>query len=325
MRVLKTILAGSVPVGLVVVAFLNAKAVTSLVEATVDTSLVMPHVGAASIGEALPAAPRPTADAILDRNPFDHVTGSLRPPNDAPIDDGRSIDNEDPFSAPLCEGVRSLVVVGAKDQKVAFAALDYGGQRLLRRQGGEVGPAEVAYVGDDRVWLRGRTEGSARSAGDRGRLCQAPVHGAPPPPPPVKVDAPARPGSELAVGGTRSATELAIEKKIMKTGPNEYAIDRSAVDLILEAQTELMKSRIVPEKEGDRVVGVRVLNVKPGSVLSMLGIENNDRLETINGMEVSSPEKMLEVYARIRGGAADKMQIHLTRGGKPLNIDYAIK
>lgn len=314
MRMLKTILAASVPVGLAVVAFLNAKAVTSLVEGTIDTSLVMPSVAGASIGEALPAAPRPTADAILDRNPFDHLTGSLRPPNDGPIDNGLSIQNEDPFSAPLCEGVRSLVVVGAKDQKVAFAALDYGGKRLLRRQGGEVGPAEVAYVGDDRVWLRGRMG-----------LCQAPVHGAPPPLPPVKVDAPARPGGELAAGATRSATELAIEKKIMKTGPNEYAIERSAVDLILEAQTELMKSRIVPEKEGDRVVGVRVLNVKPGSVLSMLGIENNDRLETINGMEVSSPEKMLEVYARIRGGASDKMQIHLTRGGKPLNIDYAIR
>lgn len=313
MRVLKSMLAASVPVGLALVAFLNAKAVSSLVEGTIDTDLLLPRVAAANAAEALPTAPRPTADAILDRNPFDHVTGSLRPPV-PPGDEGVPLRDDDPFGAPICSGVRSVVVIGARDQKVAFAALEYEGKRLLRRQGGDVGPAQVAWVGDDRVWLRG-------SMG----LCQAPVHGAPPPSPlPVKVDAPARPGGELGAP-TRSPTEIAIEKKIMKTGPNEYAIERSGVDLILEAQTELMKSRIVPEKEGDRVVGVRVLNVKPGSVLSMLGIENGDRLETINGMEVSSPEKMLEVYARIRGGATDKMQIHLTRGGKATNIDYTIR
>lgn len=316
-------LAASVPVGLALVAFLNAKAVSSLVEGTIDTDLLLPRVAAANAAEALPVAPRPTADAILDRNPFDHVTGSLRPPV-PPGDEGVPLREDDPFGAPICSGVRSVVVVGARDQKVAFAALEYEGKRLLRRQGGDVGAAQVAWVGDDRVWLRGSLQGSARSAGDRGGLCQAPVHGAPAPPTPLKVDAPARPGGELG-GATRSPTEIAIEKKIMKTGPNEYAIERSGVDLILEAQTELMKSRIVPEKEGDRVVGVRVLNVKPGSVLSMLGVENGDRLETINGMEVSSPEKMLEVYARIRGGAADKMQIHLTRGGKATNIDYTIR
>ena len=96
------------------------------------------------------------------------------------------------------------------------------------------------------------------------------------------------------------------------------------MDRILEAQAELMKQRIVQDKEGDRVVGVKVYGIKAGSVLAMLGIENGDRLETLNGFEMSNPEKMLEAYARLRSGA-DKLQIHLTRNGKPINVDYTIR
>ena len=72
------------------------------------------------------------------------------------------------------------------------------------------------------------------------------------------------------------------------------------------------------------VVGVKISGIKSGSVLAMLGIENGDRLETLNGFEMSNPEKMLEAYARLRSGA-DKLQIHLTRNGKPVNVDYTIR
>jgi general secretion pathway protein C len=85
-----------------------------------------------------------------------------------------------------------------------------------------------------------------------------------------------------------------------------------------------MKQRIVQDKEGDHVMGVKIFGIKSGSVLSMLGIQNGDRLETLNGFEMSNPEKMLEVYARLRTGA-DKLQLHLTRAGKPINVDYTVR
>lgn len=320
MRALRTLLTAAVPVGIAVIAFLNASAVSALVGGTVSGSLVMP----AAIGEARAASTSTSlaadaqavamarldaksAKAILDRNPFDHVTGPLRPPPGPGEGPARHLDL-DPATAPLCEGVRPLVVVGDEDQSVAFASLDYGGKRILRKRGGDVGDSRVAYVGRDRVWLEG-TNG----------LCQALLFGAgvPPPRPPVPE------GATPAAG--RSAFELEIEKKIVKTGPNEFAVDRSAVDRILEAQQEIMKSRLMPEKEGDRVVGMKILGIKPGSVVGMLGIENGDRLESINGYEISNPEKMLEAYARLRTGAIDKMTVHLTRGGKPINVDYTIR
>ena len=315
MRIFRALLAAAVPVGIVTVAFLNARAVGALVEGTMSVDMPMP-VAASVIANAEPArlfASKPTADAILDRNPFDHLTGSLRP--SLPMPDGPPPDlDTDPRTAPLCVGVKPLVLVGAEDQTVAFASLEVDGKRVLRKRGGEVGDKHVAYVGRDSVWLEG-------SKG----LCQALLFGIAPKSADDSGGA-GRSAADPKPGGQTGQTQLEIDvgKQIAKVGPNEYVIERSAVDRILEAQAELMKQRIVQEKEGDRVVGVRVFGIKSGSVLAMLGIENGDRLETLNGFEMSNPEKMLEAYARLRSGA-DKLQIHLTRKGNPINVDYTIR
>jgi general secretion pathway protein C len=306
MRLPRALLAGLVPVSVVLIAFLNARAVSALIEGTMGSAARVPAPAPPGGPELLAAAHgRPSANAILDRNPFDHLTGPLREAASSTVD--APPDDADPASAPLCEGVRPVVVVGNEDQTVAFAALDVGGKRILRKRGGEVGAATVAYVGRDRVWLRGRMG-----------LCQAPLFGAPLPPA-VRPERAADPSTQK-----QSPLEIEVGKQIAKVGPNEYVIERSAVDRILEAQAELMKQRIVQDKEGDRVVGVKIFGIKPGSVLGMLGIENGDRLETLNGFDMSNPEKMLEAYARLRTGA-DKLQIHLTRAGKPINVDYTIR
>ena len=314
MRIFRALVAGGVPASILTAAFLDAKAVGAMVEGTMSAGMPMPV--AASISAAGPArlaARQPTADAILDRNPFDHVTGSLRPSLPTPDGPPPALDTN-PRTAPLCVGVKPLVLVGAEDQTVAFASLEVDGKRVLRKRGGEVGDKHVAYVGRDRVWLEG----------SRG-LCQALLFGVAPKSSGASDDAggAGRSAADPRPGG-QTQLEIDVGKQIAKVGPNEYVIERSAVDRILEAQAELKNPRIVQEKEGDRVVGVRVYGVKSGSVLSMLGIENGDRLETLNGFEISNPEKMLEAYARVRSGA-DKLTIHLTRNGKPINVDYTIR
>ena len=291
------------PAAISLAALLQARGLSALVEATVG--------GGVPLGEARPVARDVTAarrqdriaDPILDRNPFDHVTGALRARN---ARSGEPSERDtDPAAAPRCEGVRPLVVVSNDDAQVAVAVLEVGGQRVLRRRGGDVGGKRVAYVGRDRVWLEGE-------AG----LCQALLFGQAPP---LEADRIASSPSSAP----RSALEVDVAHHIVKRGPGEYAIDRPTVDRILEAQQELMKARVIPEKEGDRIVGMTLSGIKTGSVLALLGLENGDRLESINGFEVSDPEKMLEAYVRLR--LADRLTVHLTRRGKPTNLDYTIR
>ena len=51
--------------------------------------------------------------------------------------------------------------------------------------------------------------------------------------------------------------------------------------------------------------------------------ENGDRLQTINGFDMTSPEKALEAYARLR--TADHLTVQVNRKGSNTNLDYNIK
>ena len=53
--------------------------------------------------------------------------------------------------------------------------------------------------------------------------------------------------------------------------------------------------------------------MRPDTLLGMLGMENGDRLQTINGFDMTSPEKALEAYARLR--TADHLTVPVNRKG----------
>jgi general secretion pathway protein C len=214
------------------------------------------------------------------------------------------------MNSPACDGVKLLVVVASTDPDWSFASFQVGGEgkNVLRRRGQDVSGKNVEYIGWDRAFL---------STGKS--LCQAQLFkpGAP--------ETPAATPAPVASAGAPGAVNPDIAKGIRKVGANEWDIDRSVVDKILENQAELMKTaRIIPDKEGDKVKGVRLFGIQSGSLLSLLGMENGDRLQTINGFDVSSPEKALEAYARLRAGA-DKLQLQINRRGTDSNLDYNIK
>lgn len=304
-----------------IAALLNAQAVTQLVGIGLgpDEKALSAVPAVARVGPAPAATTRnPSAEAILNRNPFDHVTGSLKPP---PVADENAsagpVDTSDPWNAPKCDGVGKLLIIAASsDPDWSFAAFANAsdGKGIMRRRGGDVNGKQVHFVGWDRVWLQ-----------SGGALCQvslfdkpgeAKTAAAPAAPPPASSAPPTRGGAK--------PLDPAMAKGIQKVSANEYNIDRSVVDKILENQADLMRqARIVPEQENGRVVGIRLFGVRNDTLLGVLGMENGDRLQTINGFEMGSPEKALEAYARLR--TADKLTISLNRRGQNMNIDYNIK
>ncbi|WP_437506719.1 type II secretion system protein GspC [Sorangium sp. So ce1099] len=260
-----------------------------------------------------------SAGAILSRNPFDSVTGPL---DGKPVElpnVQQEMNNKDPYADPSCDGARVLLITQADDPAWSFAAMaGSDGKAILRRQGDEISGQTVYYVGWDRVWL---TSGSSRCqaiVGGNNAGARASVAATPAPAPPATTStskAPAR-------GGKKVPPEIA--SKIQRVSETEFNVERSAVDQILENQGELMRSaRIVPEKEGDKVVGIRLFGIRPDSLLGTLGLENGDRLSSINGFEMSDPQKALEAYARLR--TADRLTVSVNRKGKPMNIDFNIK
>ena len=109
-----------------------------------------------------------------------------------------------------------------------------------------------------------------------------------------------------------------------KVSETEFHVDRSVLDKIMENQAQLMRSaRIVPEQKDGKTVGIRLFGIRPDTLLGKLGMQNGDRLESINGFPMANPEKALEAYARLR--TADSLNVSINRHGKPMTIDIRIK
>ena len=301
-----------------IAALLNAQAVTQLIGIGVapdEKALAAPPPTTKVAPQSGASARNVSAEPILNRNPFDHVTGSLKPP---PVDDTNvsagsgTLDTSDPMNAPKCDGVKVLIIAASSDPDWSFAAFGGSDKSIMRRRGGEVNGKHVHFVGWDRVWLD-----------NGGSLCQATLFDKADAPAPKPATPPPATSGPAPAGGGKSL-DPSIAKGIQKVSPNEYNIDRGVVDKILENQADLMRqARIVPEQENGRVVGIRLFGVRNDTLLGTLGMENGDRLQTINGFDMSSPEKALEAYARLR--TADKLTISLNRKGQNMNIDYNIK
>ena len=300
-------------------ALLNAQAVTQLVGVSLsaDEKALATPPPVAKTAPVVASTRNVSAEPILNRNPFDHVTGSLKPPVvEDTVAANQTLDTSDPFHAPVCDGVKVLIITASSDPDWSFAALSTGGgadgKSVLRRRGGEIGGKKVHFVGWDRVWLENGAQ-----------LCQAQLFKQP--------DLPAAPAPVASAAPSASAggkgppgLDPALAKGIQKVSATEFNIDRSVVDKILENQSELMRqARIVPEQENGKVVGIRMFGIRPETLLGTLGMENGDRLQTINGFDMASPEKALEAYARLR--TADKLVVQVNRKGQNMNLDYNIK
>ena len=59
------------------------------------------------------------------------------------------------------------------------------------------------------------------------------------------------------------------------------------------------------------------------SIYAKLGLSNGDTIHSINGFELDSLDKGLEVYQKVRD--ASGLQVSVTRRGKPMTINYSIK
>lgn len=307
------------------VAYFQASGSMQLLGAAMTRPVGSVNIASLSVNHVATSRPAPrSAEPILARNAFDSVTGPL---NQRPAESSARAapDLSDPLAVPSCEGVHAAIVTESPDPRWSLAALQWTGEEApkLRRVGDDVGGKQVAYIGynpkreSPSVWL---VNGSS--------LCQVLLFA-----PEAPAAAPGKAAATAAAAaasnparGRRGPPKLSpdIASHIQKISDTEFHLDRAVVDKILENQSELMRAaRIVPENKDGQIIGIRLFGIRPDTLLGTLGMQNGDRLESINGFSMTSPEKALEVYARLR--SADGLKVQINRRGKPVTIDYKIK
>lgn len=111
---------------------------------------------------------------------------------------------------------------------------------------------------------------------------------------------------------------------VKKVGANSYQIEQGEFDKALSNVARLMtEARAVPEMDGSgNTVGFKIVYIKSDSLFEKIGIERMDVLTRINGYELNTPEKALQLFSKLK--TASQFTIDINRDGKPVTLDYTV-
>lgn len=157
---------------------------------------------------------------------------------------------------------------------------------------------------------------------NNGRVERLVLLGATPPPTPA-----APPPTDTVVAANPDGgddMQASIDGGIKKIDDNNYEIDKSLVEKVLLNPMAVAKgARVVPSMKNGKPDGFKLYAIRPSSAFAKLGLTNGDTLQSINGFELTSADKALEVYTKLR--EATSLEIEVTRRGKPVTLKYSIK
>jgi general secretion pathway protein C len=140
---------------------------------------------------------------------------------------------------------------------------------------------------------------------------------------PVAAPEPAVP--TIAVGDeNKDDMQASVDAGIKKIDESNYEIDKGLVEKVLLNPMAIAKgARVVPSMKNGKPDGFKLYAIRPSSAFAKLGLTNGDTLQSINGFELTSADKALEVYTKLR--EATSLEVEITRRGKPVTLKYSIK
>jgi general secretion pathway protein C len=110
---------------------------------------------------------------------------------------------------------------------------------------------------------------------------------------------------------------------IRDMGENRWSIAREVADQARGNVGGLLTSvRLEPRLTNGATAGFVVRMIKPRSLLAQLGIRKGDVLMQVNGVDLNSPEKGLQVVQQLR--EARTISISLERKGAPTTFTYEV-
>jgi general secretion pathway protein C len=191
----------------------------------------------------------------------------------------------------------NMAVIRSNDRKTVGAF----------REGAQVHGATLLRIADTRVFLdnAGATEFLDLLAPPKAAPVP-PARPAPPPPHPV------------------ATLTQELDRGIKRLSEYRYEIKRGTLESVLGNLALLSRSaRIVPEMRGGKPAGFRLFAVRPDGPFAKIGLQNGDVVASINGLEMTSPEKALEVYGKLK--SASHLDLGLERNGQKVASDYTIR
>lgn len=114
--------------------------------------------------------------------------------------------------------------------------------------------------------------------------------------------------------------------EVQQKGDFEYTMRRSDINKYLGNLGEILQqARMIPNivpGSGGRVDGFKFVNIQPGSIFEKLGFKPGDTLKKVNGEEINTPTKGMEMFNALK--AESRLQLSVERNGREETFKYDI-
>ncbi len=113
-----------------------------------------------------------------------------------------------------------------------------------------------------------------------------------------------------------------LSRGISRLGDGSYEIKRSALDLALANMGALPRFvRVSPDFRDGQSSGFRLSGVR--GPFAKLGLRSGDVLVSVNGLDISTPDRVLEAYGKLK--ASSHFSLGFLRGGESIVQEYVIR
>jgi len=185
------------------------------------------------------------------------------------------------------------------------------------REKEEIEPgAFLSSVERDKVWItRGREREMLEilPVGSKSRASLSP---------PVAGPRSAAPGAPQASG--TSPSQVPGDIRVERLGDNRFSIDEAGVaELTGNINQFMTQVRLIPFFEGNKSAGYRIAAIRPGTTFERLGFQGGDVLQQVNGLDLSSPEKLYTIFQNLKD--EKKVSVNILRQGQKNTLTYEIR
>jgi len=131
----------------------------------------------------------------------------------------------------------------------------------------------------------------------------------------------ADPGAGASPGAGPSAPPLdPLIATVKQQSRTIYEVPRSTVDAWLADPTRVLAGGVAAFIAGDGG-GFQITAIRPGSIFEALGLQRGDVVRGINGVELESADKVLELIAK----SAAEITVDVRRGTQTIIFNYLIQ
>ena len=113
-------------------------------------------------------------------------------------------------------------------------------------------------------------------------------------------------------------------RSVERISGTKYRLDREAVTDAMGDLTQFMSQlSLKPHYVSGKPAGFQISKIKPGSLISKMGLRNGDVIKNINNMTIDSPEQAIEVYQQLQNESS--LSIEVERRGRKKTYTYEIR